>query len=335
MTLSPTVFSTHALAVPDGRTIAYTEFGDPNGYPILFAHGMPGSRLEGRFFHHQAKRWGFRVITMGRPGIGLSSFQPNRVLLDYIQDSQRLIDHLGIAEFVQMGWSSGGSRSLAVAYGMKDRVKQCILLSSYTNFAELPDSRLLLLKTRWPGPALWRLSPKLFEWSVELAIKLARIRPGVYLQEERKLVSLHDRELLAQTDLYYLFRQDQIECLQSGGKSIAKDLETEIRDWGFRLHQVTSPVWIYQGAEDPFVPRLFSEHLHQNLANSTWHLLPESGHLYPLDESFQDGLFRRLHTTLAQNRCCCLQANHQHLARPPIATRTSISFNSIGATPNR
>ncbi len=329
MPLASPAFPTHSITAPDGRVIAYTDYGDPNGYPILFAHGMPGSRLEGRFFDHQAKRWGFRVITMGRPGIGFSTYQPDRTLFDYIKDTALLTEKLDISEFVQMGWSSGGSRSLAVAYGLPNQVKQCIVLSSYTDFSELPGSRTRLLKTRWPAPALWKLSPLLFRWSVEIAIRLARIRPGVYLNEERKLVSLHDRELLAKSDLYYLFRQDQLECLRSGGKAIAKDLETEIRDWGFSIKNIKPSVWIYQGAEDPFVPCIFSDHLHKNIPHSELHLLPDSGHLYPLDESFQDGLFRKLHLALDSYSHCNLQANIQQLIREPIHPCTSISFKHL------
>jgi pimeloyl-ACP methyl ester carboxylesterase len=293
-------FVEYSLTTKDDRTLAYTEFGDPNGYPILFAHGMPGSRLEGRFFDNQARRWGFRIICMSRPGIGLSTYQSHRTLLDYASDTRELIEDLGIVNFVQMGWSSGGSRSLAVAYELGDVVKRCVIMSSYTNFAELPHSRTLLLKTRWPGPAIWEFSPKLFEWIVEIVMQLGKLRPGIYLQNEKKLVSQHDRELLAQSSLFYLFRQDQLECLQSGGRAITKDLETEICDWGFQLDKVSSPVWIYQGAEDPFVPASFSEHLHQHLSQSDYRILPNCGHLYPLDEVFQDQLFERLHNSLVE-----------------------------------
>jgi len=327
MSLPYANFSSQAISAPDGREIAYTEFGDPDGYPVLFSHGMPGSQLEGRFFDFQARRWGFRIITMARPGIGLSTYQPNRILLDYIRDTELLTKKLGINEFVKMGWSSGGSRSLAVAYGMKNQVKLTVIMSSYTHFEELKDSRILLLKTRWPGPALWEISPKLFECSVNLVVKLARLRPSVYLKQENKIVSKHDRELLKQTNYNYLFRQDQLESLQSGGKAIAKDLETEICNWGFQLDEVKPPVWIYQGEEDPFVPRLFSEHLHAHLPNSSLFLLPDCGHLYPLDEAYQDALFRKIHQALADDHSSYLQQNENRVHEAPIISTTSTSFD--------
>ena len=31
--------------LPDGRTIAYAEYGDPAGKPVLLMHGFPDSRI--------------------------------------------------------------------------------------------------------------------------------------------------------------------------------------------------------------------------------------------------------------------------------------------------
>ncbi len=30
------------VALPDDRLLAYAEFGDPDGRPVLFFHGTPG-----------------------------------------------------------------------------------------------------------------------------------------------------------------------------------------------------------------------------------------------------------------------------------------------------
>jgi pimeloyl-ACP methyl ester carboxylesterase len=34
----------HLLDLGDGRTIGYATWGDPEGTPVFFAHGTPGSR---------------------------------------------------------------------------------------------------------------------------------------------------------------------------------------------------------------------------------------------------------------------------------------------------
>ena len=293
-------FTTRAYTVvlADGRRLAYTEYGDTSGYPIIFAHGMPGSRLEGRFFDDQARAAGFRILALDRPGIGASTYQPDRRLLDYSDDVRQFADQLGLDTFVHMGWSSGGSRTLACAYSLGDRVSQAVVLSGYTHFAELPDSHLLLLKTRWPGPVLAELSTTLFRAVVAVVVWISRRRPGLYMHEARSMISEQDRQLLADDTRSHYFRQDQLACLDSGGRAVATDLLTEMTDWGFRLAQVTVPTLIYQGQQDPFVPERFAHHMAEHISGADLTLLPDAGHLYPLDPAFQADLFRRLQRTL-------------------------------------
>ncbi|MFE8070357.1 alpha/beta hydrolase [Marinobacteraceae bacterium S3BR75-40.1] len=297
---SPLGPSVH-LNLPDGRILSYADYGDPQGMPIIFAHGMPGSRMEGRFFHDAALAAGFRLICMDRPGIGQSTFQPQRVLMDYPDDVETLADALGLDDFVHMGWSSGGSRTLACAFRLPQRVRLAVVLSGYTHFEELPDAKQLLMKTRWPGPVLAEFSPRLFRWVVTVVAALSRLRPRVYLRQADHLVSEHDRALLAHPRLRTLFRMDQVACVNSPGRAIAKDLETEMTNWGFNLADVQVPTLIYQGQQDPFVPVQFARHMAEHLPHAELELLPEAGHLYPLDEDFQQTLFQNLRAKLQQS----------------------------------
>ncbi|WP_165856434.1 alpha/beta fold hydrolase [Marinobacter sp. JSM 1782161] len=287
------------MILPDGRRLMYADLGDPDGVPILFAHGMPGCRVEGWFFHRQARRHRFRLVVPDRPGIGGSSAQPGRVLLDYPRDAAALADALGIGRFVAMGWSSGGSRTLACAHALADRVSLAVCLSGYTHFAEYPRRGPLLEPTRWPGPALASWSPRLLRLAVRALVWLSRRHPGLYLREARQLTSGQDRELLARHGPTQRFQADQILCLDSGARAIADDLMTELVDWGFRLGEVAIPVWLYQGGQDPFVPADYARHLASRLPRADLELMPGAGHLYPLSETFQAQLFGRLRQWLS------------------------------------
>lgn len=284
----------HSLRLSDGRRLAYTDLGDPKGYPLIFGHGMPGCRLEGRFMHERARRHGFRVLTPDRPGIGGSDYQPKRTLLDYPDDIRQLADALTLDRFSHLGWSSGGSRTLACCHELGHRVDLGVCLSGYTHFSEYPGGHNLIEATRWPGPKLARYSPGLTRLVVRLVAWLSRRHPGLYLREAEQLVSEEDRNLLR----YFLkgetFRRDQLMCLASGGKAIATDLLTELEDWGFRLADIDTPILIYQGEQDPFIPVDYARHLADNLPHAELTLLPGAGHLYPLAEAFQDQLFLRI-----------------------------------------
>ncbi len=77
---------TNTLLLKDGRTLAYCEYGAPDGVPVFYAHGDPGSRLECSLFHDKALNHGHRLIAPDRPGMGKSTFQPDWTLLDYPPD---------------------------------------------------------------------------------------------------------------------------------------------------------------------------------------------------------------------------------------------------------
>jgi pimeloyl-ACP methyl ester carboxylesterase len=74
---------TNFLTLPDGRRLAYAEYGDPNGHPVFYFHGTPSSRLEPLILGDEAiAQSGLRVIAPDRPGVGQSDFQPNRGFSD-------------------------------------------------------------------------------------------------------------------------------------------------------------------------------------------------------------------------------------------------------------
>jgi len=57
------------VRLPDGRNLSYAEFGKPDGYPVLYFHGTPSSRLEPLLFAKDEviARLGLRMIAAGRP----------------------------------------------------------------------------------------------------------------------------------------------------------------------------------------------------------------------------------------------------------------------------
>jgi pimeloyl-ACP methyl ester carboxylesterase len=113
----------------DGRTLAYAEYGDPDGKLVFYFHGTPGSRLE----HHSddaiARERGARIITADRPGYGHSDFQPHRTFLDWPDDVVQLADALEIERFAVCGWSGGTPHAAACAYKIPDRLTNVCLFS--------------------------------------------------------------------------------------------------------------------------------------------------------------------------------------------------------------
>src|SRR5215469_10399612 len=64
-------YADEVLALADGRKLAWAEWGDPRGSPLVFLHPCPGSRM---LCPDQAatEAAGVRLITVDRPGYGRS-----------------------------------------------------------------------------------------------------------------------------------------------------------------------------------------------------------------------------------------------------------------------
>src|SRR5436309_3076234 len=91
-----------AIQLPDGRALAYAEWGDPDGRPVFYFHGMPASRLfvpdpEAAAGEH------VRLIAADRPGMGGSDPQPGHVVADWPADVVALADALGLERFGVVG----------------------------------------------------------------------------------------------------------------------------------------------------------------------------------------------------------------------------------------
>ena len=124
--------------LPDGRTLAHTESGAPEGRPVFFFHANPGSRV---FVPDPpaASDASVRLIAPDRPGAGASDPQPGHRIADWPKDVAALADELGIEVFGVIGWSGGVPYALACGALLPDRVNVVAITSSGSSLACLLD----------------------------------------------------------------------------------------------------------------------------------------------------------------------------------------------------
>lgn len=101
------------------HTIYYEECGNPNGVPVVFLHGGPGSgcnATQRRFFDPAH----YRIILLDQRGCGRSTPQgevADNTTNDLVNDIETIRLHLGIARWHVFGGSWGST--LALAYALK------------------------------------------------------------------------------------------------------------------------------------------------------------------------------------------------------------------------
>lgn len=274
-----------------GHRLAVAEAGDPNGFPVFYAHGNPGSHLELALLDEDARRFGYRIIAFDRPGFGQSPFIKPYSLKDFADDLAALADLKKIARFGLIGWSSGVPPVVATNYYYPQRVVFTFAISGYTDFSRFPDAKQFMADKGLPGAKLAQNHPLAFSMTVWGVRRVDLYRPDFYLREAVKKMPPFDRRMLDSPDSACLFMRTQQEGLRQGSDGAVQDLKVQWRYWGFEMNQVKNPVKIMQGEADPFVPQAFGRHLSKNLANGQLQLLPGKGHLLPFSSDFREEMF--------------------------------------------
>ncbi|WP_126663782.1 alpha/beta hydrolase [Haloterrigena salifodinae] len=111
-----------SISLSDGRTLAFATYGDPDGAPLVFHHGTPGSSHLGAVLSASACSRGVRVIAPSRPGYGRSDPHPDGTFETWAEDCRALVDALGLESVAVAGFSGGGPYALAVAARHVERV---------------------------------------------------------------------------------------------------------------------------------------------------------------------------------------------------------------------
>src|SRR6188474_375858 len=132
-----------------GGVLAFEEYGDRSGMPVIFCHGWPSSRTMAQLADEPARALGVRIISPDRPGISGSSMQLDRKLSDWPRVVDRLVDDLGIGEFRILAVSGGAPYAYATAVAMPERVRAIAVVGGVIPFAELKDFKGLLPLYRW------------------------------------------------------------------------------------------------------------------------------------------------------------------------------------------
>jgi pimeloyl-ACP methyl ester carboxylesterase len=250
------------IQLSDGRTLAYLDIGDPEGRPVFYFHGGPGSRLEGLLFDELNQQLGIRMIAPDRPGYGLSDFQEDRTYLDWPDDVSELADQLGIDRFAVLGWSSGGPHAAAVAHGIPQRITVAAIVAGEGPYASDDFPQSVLTGDTFGGSRV----NKVFIWSANngpwLMRTLFRIMRILVFSDPAGLAENSGDVNMSAKDMQFFARGEYsaglVEAFRQGAEGITRDFTIERLDWPFELEEIHAPtVLVFHGEEDAGVhPRI-------------------------------------------------------------------------------
>lgn len=281
----PTVHcSDRLLDVGDGHRIHVEECGSPEGLPLVFLHGGPGSGSAAthRSLFHPAR---FRAVLPDQRGCGLSTplgeVRANTTA-HLVSDLERARQALGIERWIVFGGSWGSLLGLAYAQAHPRRVAGLVLRGIFLGSrAELQG---YVRRLRAGDPAAWH-----------------RFAGGVPAEERDELLDAYLRRLLADdADVREFAARRWLEyeaALMGAAAPVAPLSPAQLAKARIQGHFLTHgcfvdaesllegcrdiahiPCAIVQGLADPVCPPAAAERLRAAWPEARWLPVPGAGH---------------------------------------------------------
>ena len=263
------------VTLRNGRSLAFAEWGDLSGRPVVLFHGAPGSRLLCPDEDATVSA-GVRLVTIDRPGCGRSAPDPDLSVLTFADDYAELHGLLGLPPCPIVGWSGGGPYALACAVRTPALVSSVGLAASMAPAEEFGEG--------WEDDR--RIADLL---RVDRAAGVAAIAAryaGLADDPASAFADWDDPQdpdvrLLALPDVNEALVQMVREGVRQGLVGVVADDAATYGPWGVSAADVTQDVAVWLGSENR-ICRSDAEYLAATIPRATFVVFPGEGHLVPV-----------------------------------------------------
>ena len=249
-------FPLHTYRTDEGIVIGYREYGDLNGFPAIFHHGVPGSSLYGVHFSTAASYAQVRLICIDRPGFGTSDTYGHSTVNAWVKLMSQLIEELGLETFSVFGYSGGGPYALGCAYVLAEKVKKVAIVAGAAP-VYIDEFNRVAGDTMQGWFRMYRRFP-----------------PFV----NRALVYFGTRKILRKSESTQIDRAMKVEAFHQGIDGVFEYFMSIFRDWEFEMSRIEKKVDVWYGSNDNGVPPGVAEEFGKALPNSVLHRCEDEDH---------------------------------------------------------
>ena len=192
-----------------------------------------------------------------------------------LETSYPLLDYLNITSAYLLGTLAGGCFTLAMAHAYPERVKEIMLIESfspkvdpakiegapffYRHFPQFCQS--------WPRLALYSMRLSMFEF---------KRKPEESYRHLLGLFNEADAKILGLSEVKSPVKLQAIESTRQGVEALLQDIILTTQAWGFDVAEIKQPCHIFYGEGDS-VAKAFSKELQVLLPNSISHYYEHEG----------------------------------------------------------
>ena len=271
------------VSLPDDRTLAYTEYGSPDGTPVLFFHGTPGSRRFAQLFETTAQSHNIRLLTYDRPGYGLSSPWPERTVQETDQSVNSVLDDAEIDTAGVIAFSGGAPYAFASAATLPERIDRLDIVSGATppNVTdEQPFVQQLLRGMATTTPRLLRAAFRAQVWVArhqDPSFVVSQYTTG----DTADTIPGHAAEMV---------REDFLEAFRDHRRGAVLEFCHAANGWDIEFDDIDIGVRLWHGSEDTNVPLTAVQRFKSVLPNARLQVLSDADHLQTVFRSVPEVL---------------------------------------------
>lgn len=271
------------ISLTDGRQLGFDDVGDPTGVPVLFVHGSPDSRRSRHPDDSLATAMGVRLVSVDRPGFGLSTSHRTATLGSFADDVIALADELEVDTWHAFGWSAGGPFALAVAACHPERVSRVAVVAGLVPFEAYSCPGILddadagrhmiaeLGAELGPAGLAEMAAPMLAPFPCDLALAMEHVTENAD--------ALRLTELESVPGVTRVMAEGLVDAVSGGLDGLIRDLELQVESPDLSWDAVTSPVDLWYGGRDTTAPVTFGRWWVDRLLHGHLRVEPEAGHL--------------------------------------------------------
>jgi pimeloyl-ACP methyl ester carboxylesterase len=266
---------TTILTMADGRDVAIDSVGPEDGRPVVFLHSAPGSRVLDPDPAATAAA-GVRLITIDRPGYGLSSPWPTDVVPTVAAIAAEVVavlELLGVERAAMIGWSGGGRVAAAVAAHRPELLTRLVVVATPAPDDQVPwvpeeHREMSAAMRREPDAAVATMTGALSAMVTDPAdVSLVSAGPA-------------DDAVLEDADRRAALEAMMRESFRDGVHGLAVDIVSDqVAPWGFEVGDVSVPLTAFYGDADPIVSTEHGRWYADTVADGELRVVAGAGHL--------------------------------------------------------
>ena len=291
----PKSYESEYLKVGDNHRIFFEQLGCPDGLPILFLHGGPGSGCQ---HGHRLlfKQNNIRLILLDQRGAGRS--KPKSSLISnttkhLIADIELIRKKLNINKWIIVGGSWGSTLGLAYSENFPDRVKGLIIRSVFLGTQSEIEWAFTKAAQKF-RPDLWEkwinLLPDIERINPLLAFgkRLESTNPSIYLPAAKAWSDYETSLSVLQTEEKFITSLENYNCndIKSGPNTPYFEWHYIKNNFFLKTNELLEnakylkgiPGYIVQGRYDLLCPPIMAQSLSSVWKESVVEMVEEGGH---------------------------------------------------------